>query len=100
MLRLGYDYHPPETLVLLSGDGSGFEDGTGFFADAKRLHSTGWQIEVLSWRDSCKRVMREWAEQNGVFVPLDDFYGSVTFLEGLRNAAPLNLTKRPTKKRS
>ena len=25
--------------------------------------------------------MREWAETNGVFVTLDDFYESVTFLE-------------------
>lgn len=98
MLRLGYDFDPPETIVLLSGDGSGFEEGTGFFADIKRLHKVGWNIEVLSWADSCKREMRTWASENGLFVPLDDFYSSVTFLEKKRQAKPLDLAKRPTKK--
>lgn len=95
MLRLGYDYDPPETIVLLSGDGSGFEEGIGFFSDIMRLHKFGWNVEVLSWRDHCKKPMREWAEQNALFVPLDDFYSSVTFLERLRNAKPVNLLIRP-----
>ena len=95
MLRLGYDYDPPETIVLLSGDGSGFEEGIGFFADIKRLHKVGWNVEVLSWRDHCKREMKTWATEQALFVPLDDFYGSITFLEKLRKAKPLDLTKRP-----
>ncbi len=50
--------------------------------------------------------MRRWAEDKGVFVPLDDFYDAITFLEpsrpGLelahpRDAAPLNLLRRPMK---
>ncbi len=98
MLRLGYDYDPPETLVLLSGDGSGHEQGTGFFADAKRLHRAGWAVEIIAWRAHCKRVMRDWAEENGVFVPLDDFYSSVTFLNASRRVKSLDLTKRPRKK--
>lgn len=97
MLRLGYDFDPPETLVLLSGDGSGADQGIGFFADIKRLHKVGWNVEVLSWKDHCNRAMRSWAEENGLFVPLDDFYGSVTFLEGLRRAKALDLSKRPVK---
>lgn len=95
MLRLGYDYESPETIVLLSGDGSGFEEGVGFFADIKRLHKFGWNVEVLAWKDHCKREMKNWAVENGLFVPLDDFYGSVTFLEKLRNAKPLDLSRRP-----
>lgn len=95
MLRLGYDYSPPETIVLLSGDGSGFEEGIGFFSDIVRLHRIGWNVEVLSWRDHCKRVMREWAENDALFVPLDDFYSSVTFLEKLRPAKALDLGPRP-----
>ncbi|WP_158004079.1 NYN domain-containing protein [Methylobacterium indicum] len=98
MLRLGYDYDPPETIVLLSGDGSGFEEGIGFFSDIKRLHRFGWKVEVLSWQDHCKKVMREWADQEALFVPLDSFYGSVTFLEGLRRASNLNLINRPRRK--
>ena len=95
MLRLGYDYSPPETIVLLSGDGSGYEDGVGFFADVKRLHKIGWNIEIAAWEQSCKRAMREWAEENAVFIPLDTFYGQITFLQTIRNAKPLNLTRRP-----
>lgn len=95
MLRLGYDYDPPEIIVLLSGDGSGFEDGVGFFSDIKRLHRFGWKVEVLSWQDHCKRAMKDWAEESALFVPLDQFYASVTFQEGLRRASPLNLTGRP-----
>lgn len=103
MLRLGYDYDPPETLVLLSGDGSGHDSGIGFFADIKRLHKFGWKIEVLAWRDHCKREMREWAEQEGTFVDLKEFYSQISFLESridnkpkiLRRAAPLDLEKRP-----
>lgn len=95
MLRLGYDVNPPETLVLLTGDGAGWEEGVGFFADIKRLHEMGWKIEVLSWARSCKRVMREWAEANGVFVDLEPFYSSITFLQSNRRAKPLNLKARP-----
>lgn len=97
MLRLGYDFDPPETVVLMSGDGSGFEEGIGFFADIKRLHKVGWNVEVLAWKDHCKREMRQWVEENGLFVPLDEFYSSITFLHGLRGATRLDLSKRPTK---
>jgi hypothetical protein len=95
MLRLGYDYDP-QVLVLLTGDGKGYEDGVGFFADALRLHKLGWQIEVVAWQRSCARSMREWAEEHGVFIDLVPFYSEITFLEGGdRNAAQLNLSKRP-----
>ena len=45
------------------------------------MRQRGWRVEVLSWPHSCNFRMREWVEQNGVFVPLDDFYDSITFLE-------------------
>jgi hypothetical protein len=52
-------------------------------------------IEVLSWTHSCKRALREWADYVGVFIPLEDHYGSVSFLEGgLRFAQPVDLIKR------
>ncbi len=82
MLRDAFDYNGnPGTAVLLTGDGSGFADGVGFHADLERMRNRGWRIEVLSWRHSCNRRMREWAEEHGTFVALDDFYESVTFLE-------------------
>ena len=105
MLRDTVDYNgDPGTAVLLTGDGSGFADGAGFHADLERMRRKGWRIEVLSWRHSCNRRMREWAEQNGVFVALDDFYGGITFLSDplpgrpvadSRHVERLDLAKRP-----
>jgi hypothetical protein len=49
--------------------------------------------------------MRRWAEENGVFVALDDFYEAITFMEPsrpgselalARDAAELDLSRRRT----
>ena len=95
---------PPGIAVLLTGDGSGFADGVGFHADLERMHGKGWRIEVLSWRHSCNRRMREWTENVGRFIALDDYYESITFLEEPlpgrpvaepRYAVPLDLEQDP-----
>ncbi|MYF36707.1 MAG: NYN domain-containing protein [Synechococcus sp. SB0678_bin_12] len=70
----------PGTAVLLSGDGAGFDDGCGFHADLERMHRKGWGIEILAWRHSCNHRMREWAEEKGRFIALDDFYSCVTYI--------------------
>ncbi len=105
MLRDAFDYNGnPGIAVLLTGDGAGFADGVGFHADLERMRNRGWRVEVLSWRHSCNRGMREWAEEHGIFVALDDFYDSVTFLEppapgqplaDPRYAAAPDLSRRP-----
>lgn len=95
MLRALSDSPEPQVAVLLTGDGAGYDDGVGFHADMERMHSAGWGIEVLSWERSCRRTLRDWATANGCFVRLDDHYLSITFLEGTRRPASLNLTKRP-----
>ena len=97
MLRDAVDYNgDPGIAVLLTGDGSGFH------ADLERMHRKGWRIEVLSWRHSCN--LREWAESVGLFIALDDYYESITFLEeplpgrpvaDPRYAVPLNLERGP-----
>ena len=90
MLRDAFDYNGnPGIAVMLTGDGSGFDDGVGFHADLERMRRRGWRVEVLSWRHSCNRAMRRWAEQNGTFVALDDYYQSVTFLEPPAPGRPL-----------
>ena len=90
MLRDALDYNGnPGIVALLTGDGSGFSDGVGFHADLERMRNRGWRIEVLSWRHSCNRAMREWAEDQGTFIALDDFYESVTFLEPAEPGQPL-----------
>ena len=92
------------TVVLLTGDGAGYAEGRGFHRTLERMHGLHWNIEVLSWAHSCNRGMRRWAEDNGVFVPLDDFYDSITFREPsrpghefalARDATPLDLSNRP-----
>ena len=96
MLRDGYDHNGnPGIAVLLTGDGAGFSDGVGFHADLERMHSRGWEIEVVSWRHSCAHRMRRWAERNGKFIALDDFYESITFLEPPAAGQPIGSPRYP-----
>ena len=97
MLEDLVDYPDPGIAVLLSGD-------SGFRRNLERMHGRGWRVEVLSWEHSCNRQMRRWVQENGVFIPLDDFYTSITFLEAFspnfplaqpRAATELDLSLRP-----
>lgn len=94
----------PGTIVLLTGDGAGYEIGNGFHVVLEKLHAIGWRVEVLSWRNSCRKDMREWVEENGLFIALDDYYHAITFVEqsrpGLeishgRYQSELDLSDRP-----
>ncbi len=103
MLRKALDYNGnPGIAVMLTGDGAGFLDGVGFHADLERMHKKGWGVEVLAWERTCNPRLRQWAEKIGVFVPLGDYYETVTFTEdesgALRPANTLDLTKRKTTK--
>ena len=105
MLEDAFDYSDdPGTVALLTGDGAGYSEGRGFHRALERIHRRGWQVEILSWADSCNRRMRQWVEENGVFVALDDHYEAVTFLEPSnpdyptvdpRAPAELDLSRRP-----
>ena len=106
MLRdaLRYNGHPG-IVVLLTGDGAGYLEGAGFHRDLEQMHERGWRVEILSWAHSCNQRMRGWAEQNGVFVALDDFYDAITFTEPsrpgfelaqARDSAELDLSRRET----
>ena len=105
MLEDGFDNNGnPGVVALLTGDGAGFYDGAGFHRTVERLHRRGWRVEILSWGDSCNQRMRKWAEENGAFVSLDDYYEAVTFLEPSRPGfllaqprppAKLDLSRRP-----
>lgn len=94
MLRAISDHRDPQIVVLMTGDGAGYDDGVGFHADMERMHEAGWGVEVLSWRSHCRRALREWATAKGVFVPLDDYYSSITFLKGSRSRSKLDLSHR------
>lgn len=94
MLRAALD-HEPGVAVLMTGDGAGATAGRGFFADLKRMHARGWQVEVMAWESSCNRYLKEWAQENGTFIALETFYDSVTFVPYTRFSRPLPHTLRP-----
>jgi hypothetical protein len=94
MLRRTVDVETPGVAVLLTGDGAGYDDGVGFHADLERMAARGWGIEVLSWNSACRRALKDWAQRAGVYVPLEDFYSSVTFIEGGRRSIPPSLRQR------
>jgi len=94
MLRAISDHPEPQIAVLLTGDGSGYDDGAGFHADLERMYNSGWGIEILSWRKSCKRALREWAEKIGTFVALDDHYYSISFLKQGRRSTKVDISNR------
>ena len=106
MLEDALDYNgDPGIAVLLTGDGAGYLEGAGFHSTLERMHKRDWRVEILSWRHSCNQRMRRWAEEHGVFVPLDDFYGAITFLTPskpgfefalARESGDLDLARRAT----
>ena len=106
MLEDALDYNGnPGIVVLLTGDGTGYLDGAGFHRTLERMHNRDWRVEILSWAHACNQRMRGWAERNGVFVALDDFYEAITFMEPSkpgfelafgRESAELDLSRRRT----
>ena len=106
MLEDALDFNGnPGIVVLLTGDGAGYLEGAGFHSTLERMHRRGWRVEILSWAHSCNQRMRRWAEENGVFVALDEFYEAITFLEPSRpgfefasgrDSAALDLSYRPS----
>ena len=85
MLEDALDHNgDPGIAVVLTGDGAGYLEGAGFHSTLERMHRRGWRVEILSWAHSCNQRMRAWAEENGIFIALDDFYAAVTFVEPSR----------------
>ena len=85
MLEDALDYNgDPGIVVLLTGDGAGYIEGAGFHSTLERMYRRNWRVEILSWAHSTNQRMRRWAEANGIFVPLDDFYEAITFMEPSR----------------
>lgn len=101
MLRTAIDnIGSPSTIAVLTGDGAGKQLGEGFLTDLKRIKTMGWEIEVYAWESSCNRHLKQFAEENGKFISLDDYYYSITFLkedrynptgEQVRSSIPLTL---------
>jgi hypothetical protein len=83
------DVTPPGTLVLLTGDGSGYADGKGFITQLERAHRRGWAVEVVSWDGGCNRYLRQFAEQYGTYRSLEPVYNNITFINNKRWVQPL-----------
>jgi hypothetical protein len=79
----------PGTMVLLTGDGSGYSDGKGFIAALERAHKHSWAIEVVSWDAGCNPYLRHFAEQHGVYRALEPVYKKVSFVDNKRWASPV-----------
>lgn len=78
------DVTPPETMVLLTGDGAGYMDGVGFIKELERAHKHGWAIEVISWDGGCNKHLRAFAEKHGTYRALEPVYEQVTFINNKR----------------
>ncbi|MBQ7739225.1 MAG: NYN domain-containing protein [Desulfovibrionaceae bacterium] len=90
--------HIPGVAVLLTGDGRGDAEDEGFLKTLQDFHNKGWGVEVLAWNRTCSRALKHWAHANGVFIPFEQYYTCVTFLEGGRTYTPLSLKNRKLSK--
>ena len=95
MLRALADARQPGVAVVLTGDGKGYADGVGFHADLERMANQGWGIEVLAWDAACANGLKTWAQKVGVYVPLEDYYEHITFIQHGRRSVPLGKKRRP-----
>ena len=94
MLEDALDYiDDPGIMVLLTANGAGCLECDGLHSTLERIHKGGWQVEVLSWASCCDRRTREWAERNGVFIALDEYYSAITFLKPSQSALPRHPTR-------
>ena len=74
LLRAGFDFRPAATVVLLTGDGAGYSQGLGFWADAQRLYQIGWEVELMSWNRSCNHRFRKWVAEVGTYADASPSY--------------------------
>ena len=84
MADLLLDVNPPETIALLSGNGHTSEFQSSFPSHVERALERGWQIEVYSWESGMNHRVYDPILQKhstGRYIPLDDYYGSITFIQ-------------------
>lgn len=105
MLETALDFRDdPGIAVVLTGESAGWTAQREPSQSLERLRRRGWRVELVSWASAADDRLRTWTEENGVFVPLDDFYSSVTFtvpsrpgqeFARPRHAAALDISGRP-----
>lgn len=90
------DADTPGTIVLLTGDGSGYSDGKGFIKQLERAVKHGWAIEVISWDQGCNRHLKAFALEKGTYRSLEPAYNQVTFIDNKRWAKAPKSSAEPT----
>ena len=81
----------PGTIVLCTGDGSGYYDDKGFLFDVKGFIEDGWDLILCSWDAVCHKQLKKFAEEHGHYIKLEEHYDSITFIQGGRKASLVNL---------
>lgn len=85
MYRHAREYRSnPGTIILLTGDGSGYFKKEGFLYDIEGFVNDGWNVEVASWDHCCNKRMRDFANDRGKYVKLDSYYHKISFISGGR----------------
>lgn len=79
-------FRKPGTMVLVSGDGNGREEGKGFIPVLEKAVAAGWRVEVVSWKRNTNRYLVEYARAHGSFTDLEPSYYELTFVCGWRRA--------------
>jgi hypothetical protein len=81
------DFEPPQTIIIVSGDGRDTITNSSFPRQATRALRRGWSVEVWSWKEQCTSVYRKMIDAGNGAGRLtvryfDHFYRSVTFVKG------------------
>lgn len=77
------DYDPPQTLVLVTGDGNTSDFGTSFFQQVQRAIKRGWNVDVISWGGQLSKKFQLLAARHHdqiTIIELEQYYPSITFL--------------------
>ncbi|MDR2050158.1 MAG: NYN domain-containing protein [Deltaproteobacteria bacterium] len=98
------DNEPPQTLVLLTGDGKITPTGTSFPMQVMRAVKKGWDIEVYAWDKTVNKdfldIQAQYPKQVNVFT-LDGHYSQLTFLvekDSFLNGSTVHVQKRNSQK--
>lgn len=78
------DYDPPQTLVLITGDGNDSDFGTSFTKQAERAMRRGWNVVVWSWQSQLSGRFSRLAEEHPTLMKVQTFdphYMQVTFIQ-------------------
>jgi hypothetical protein len=81
------DYAPPQTMVLLSGDGSESQFGTSFPGQIERALNHGWEAEVYTWQNCYNQrryqpLIDRYNDRLKIMF-FDDYYRQITFVKGM-----------------